>query len=665
MSSIGEKIKEVFSGHHHESYSNDVKTPDVNAPGAYPTDPEDEHTRNKLTKEAPPGRGNRDSAIDMAPKIQSPTKQPHVDPETETKQATSAAGNYPYWGDLPTEKGAEGNLEDATAGFHGDDQHRNTGHQGDNDKGAVGNKNASIGAESLSHMKNTSLDNKITESTPNSTTFSSGSTAPHPSAPLQEDVHKKDHSGLEKGALAAGAAAGAGFLAHRHKDDKPREAETTTSGNKSSTAGPFQKEIPEHITAKPSVTDNASTTAQVDPLEYPPRYDQGHGNYGKDFAGAGLAGAAGLGYLANKRHGADTKGDIKSDSGPTPASSSRIASSTDDQRYDTAAHQNAQQANSNSVPQDPHSSGPNAGEYHNYKKEEALAGAAGLGAGAGHLAHNTHHSSRPDERPSTISPSSAPRETSAGGLASTTPYTGGGVHNTVVGAGSPEDAHTRRFPLNSSSNDATIVGPQHGTGSGLGQQDVTRDIGAPNSGHEREKQALAAAAGVGAGAGLAHHHHKGKPVGMHDHRDQSDAASGSGHSPPAQAAAQQAWTKQDPATATHSHPSHNDRHDGLQSGIAGAGATAAYYGQGREHDQNPRSGTSEKIADRALGNSYESAPVPTSAPGGAQTISADSTSRSTGGQHSGAKVLHKCHQCGADNDITNYFNKDASFRIGS
>lgn len=90
MSSIGEKIKEVFTGHsHHDTHNaSNVKTPDVDAPGAYPTD----KTAHKDEVLSRPNRANSahkhtDSGIDI--------ERPRHDPEVDAKQATSAAGNYP------------------------------------------------------------------------------------------------------------------------------------------------------------------------------------------------------------------------------------------------------------------------------------------------------------------------------------------------------------------------------------------------------------------------------------------------------------------------------------------------------------------------------------------------------------------------------------------
>lgn len=95
--------------------------------------------------------------------------------------------------------------------------------------------------------------------------------------------------------------------------------------------------------------------------------------------------------------------------------------------------------------------GPTApGDYHDYNKEEALTGGAGLvglGAGAGYLASRDKETNENQARreraesPSTVTPGSTQLDTTAGGLTSSTdrPTTGGGIHNTVVGAGSSED----------------------------------------------------------------------------------------------------------------------------------------------------------------------------------------------------------------------------------
>lgn len=698
MSGLGEKIKEVFTGHHHDnssSHSSDVKTPDVNkTPGAYPQD-DTTHTHNKLTKDAPEDltssstahKSNRDSAIG----ITSPTttthqhQHGHVDPETQAKQATSAAGNYPYWGDLPREQEREANPESTHTHLH-THSHITTG------AGGIPN------TDNIQQHRSTTGD---------------------------------DHSGLDKGALAGAAAAGgAGYLTNRNEKTKPHDALTSSSSptttRDTTTTAPmtssFQENLPDRTTAKPTEADNASTAAQVDPLEYPPKYNQGHGvskdnsRRNEELAGVGVLGAAGAGYLAHRKHDDDKKErELEKKANPTTATTSTTTSQTskpistiDQQRYTADPVPTAQQipGNASSLKQDPQSTG----QYHDYKKEEALAGgvgALGLGAGAGYLAsrhnQNENDARRQEEaRPSTIAPSSVQRETTAGGIHPTNPS--GGIHNTVVGAGSPEDTNARRFPLDNSHS--TTVGPQQGATStdNFGQRDVS---GAPKSHDDRDKQALAAAAGVGAGAGLVgaerHHHHNkdntaasATPQETTAYHGTPAAAPSTGSlsrqqpQQPATAAAQQAWSKQDPVTAGagYGQPHDNDHdHDRLKYGVpgagalAGAGATAAYYGRGKEHDQNPQSQESNRIADRALGGSG-SQPAST---GGSHYSGVDNSSSSSnfghapamgnvgtvsgaigGGHHlpDCAKVVHKCHQCGAENDISDYVNK-ASSRFSS
>lgn len=95
MASIGEKIKEVFTGHSETHDKSDVKTPDVNAPGAYPTDKNTAHKETGLlskSDKATSGHKHSDSGVGIEKHGHG---HGHHDPEVEAKQATSAAGNYP------------------------------------------------------------------------------------------------------------------------------------------------------------------------------------------------------------------------------------------------------------------------------------------------------------------------------------------------------------------------------------------------------------------------------------------------------------------------------------------------------------------------------------------------------------------------------------------
>lgn len=356
--------------------------------------------------------------------------------------------------------------------------------------------------------------------------------------------------------------------------------------------------------------------------------------------------------------------------------------------------------------------------HDNHKRDAALAagaGAVGLGAGT-HLALNRHDDQfLPEDRPTTsYGTGHAPRDSTTGLASDSGIHNRGGIHNTVIGAGSSEhpESHPSHSTLHSSSNPG-IVG-SHSTPATFDEQRYDpHNTGTSTSGHDHDRQGLGAAIGAGTGAGALaaehKHHHKhddsahetgqGRPFANRiDHDDYSRGTSthpGHSHfqtSQPAQAAAAQAWNK-------HDQPQHhNDNHSKYAPAAAGAagvgtaGALAAYYGQGKDHEQSPRSGESETIADRAIGSDgraqapsgqgYGSGPSEMiakpgyhgSSVGGSGTHSSGMPSSAAAGgmgmgmgsgQGLSSKVVHKCHQCGADNDISNYFNKDATFRMGS
>ncbi|PSR80908.1 hypothetical protein BD289DRAFT_439932 [Coniella lustricola] len=128
----------------------------------------------------------------------------------------------------------------------------------------------------------------------------------------------------------------------------------------------------------------------------------------------------------------------------------------------------------------------------------------------------------------------------------------------------------------------------------------------------------------------------------------------------------------------HESPAYSSSKDDKSMG-AGENVTGeelnkgVYYGQGPEHDQNPRSDKSEKIAERALGSDGKAHPPSTSGHDSSRTGNDQMASGhkmfampgsfpSTGNMSGsgGGKVIHKCHQCGADNDISDYLKKDSS-----
>lgn len=609
MSSIGEKIKEVLTGHHQDD-STGTKNPDTsNTPGAYPEDKpthKDTALLNKLNKATDTGHGHHQAAGTS-----------HHDPEVEAKQATSAAGNYPYWGDLPRE-----GEHDTAGASHGTHTYGTGAAAGAT--GAAGALATGTGVTGSQGATGTTGDRSGLDlgSSQTSQTYS-----PQTTTTGTTDSRKKEYEALGAGAGLAGLG-GAGYLASRNKNDD-----------------------------KSSTLDASHSPAQAGPGSLDPGYAKTQPSQSTGLYDTSSAGATG------------TQSGLRDDS---------------------------------------------------HKKEAALATGAGLAGvgGAGYLASrskNDQSQSYPEDR-----------TTTTGLGSSSTPTTSGGIHNTVVGAGSGEAPSSYRSPLDSSN--ATTVGPQTTSGSTLGQQQsyAAGDLGAPKSGNDRDKQALAAAAGVGAGAGVVaaeekhrhHHHHQdkhderaphdssttgyasGKPTDGDFYSSQRQAGLAGGSVDPtgsqsAQAAARQAWNKQDGQLPTstsvgagagtgaadvgRSSKFDNTAAVGTATAVAGAGATAAYYGQGKEHDQNPRSGESEKIAARAMGAdgtpqapSSQNRGYGTSSStgfGSSGSQSAVPGSLASGlagsGQNAGSKVVHKCHQCGADNDISDYFKKDAAFRTGS
>ncbi|KAJ4391065.1 hypothetical protein N0V93_004679 [Gnomoniopsis smithogilvyi] len=658
MSSIGEKIKGALTGHSQSDTSN-TDTHDENTPRSLPSDEKKViEGQTNLTKL---GHHHRDDEIGAGH-----TKGRH-DPEVDAKEATSQAGNYPYWGDLPRD-GEQGHTHEH-------------------------------GTASTSHnLTDRTRDTGLTSST-------------------HDPASKHGHKGELAAATGVGAA-GATYLGTRHRDDDNTKSASSGLASGPTQAGPgtldpgYASQTTSSTGQPREVSNNAFGSSQYGTHDNTTSHRKEEGALA-----AGAAGLGGAGYLAHKR------GEDQSRTGEQP----------------TSTHGSQQRAFglTSTGDNDPYSSTSTTthGDNNNnnrYKEEAALAGAgvAGLG-GAGYLAHKRgEEQTRPDDRATTVH-GSQQRDTTSGFGSSQPQSTTGGIHNTVIGAGSAEDPHSRTHktafdssPLSSST--ATTVGPQYGTADSREQSTIAGSRGAPTSGNDREKQGLAAAAGVGAGAGVVaaeekHRHHEHR---QHDNKsnDPSHSVFGSSnkHSQPtqssttsqpsAQLAAQQAWSNQnqsstgagrhdpeaearqatsaagnypyqgqDSSTSNTGHHHNNNAALGAAAGagLAGAGATAAYYGQGREHDQNPRSDESQKIADRALG-SDGAAHGPTSTQGqirGAtdssrvpgygqsQSTSGVGAAGLTGGSGLGSsKVLHKCHQCGADNDISNYFNKDAVFR---
>lgn len=704
MSSIGEKIKEALTGHSQKETS-DANTHDANTPRSYAAD--DKKVTEGQTNLTKLGHHHRDNEIGAG------HTQGQHDPEVEAKEATSQAGNYPYWGDLPRE-GEQGHTHEpgttSTGVSHGAGSHNIQKGSGLAAGGLAAGSLATGAGSRASEYEHRPLGSEGTTSTSHNLTDrtrDSGLTSSSNDSTTQKNI-----SGSHKGEIAAATGAGvagATYLGTRHKDEN-----TNKSASSGLASGPTQTGPGSLDPGYASQTSYSTTQPQEVSNSAFGNNNTHRKEEGALAAGAGAAGLGGAGYLAHKR--------------------AEDHSRTEEQP--TAGYGSQQRSFELTPSADNNSHSTTRGDNSHHKEEAALAGAAGLG-GAGYLAHKRgEEHSRADERPSTVHSSQQRDTTSAFGSSQPQSTTGGGVHNTVIGAGSGEDTHPRThktaFDSSSlSSSNATTVGPQHGRVDPREQQTISSSLGAPTSGNDRERQGLAAAAGVGAGAGVVaaeekhrHHEHRQKDDQPKDHSHSIFGSSGkhtqdkhtqptqssTTSQPSAQLAAQQAWSNQSQGTAggarhdpesearqatsaagnypyqgeDRSAPTsgHDYNHKALGAaagaGLAGAGATAAYYGQGREHDQNPRSDESQKIAERALGSDGAA-----HAPSATQGQSRDETSSSrnpgygqsaSGLGHSGtlggttlasSKVMHKCHQCGADNDISNYFNKDAVFRTES
>ncbi|KAI3394491.1 hypothetical protein diail_2625 [Diaporthe ilicicola] len=711
MSSIGQKIKDALTGHHESENNSDVKTPDVNAPGAFPSDEfstKNHGDHNKLTKEAP-GQTQQHIADEERGALHH-TGHAHHDPEPETKQATSEAGNYPYWGDLPREGGehvhrAGEPTTGVTEQHHGisketgamaagagagaagagylaskhlkgedttrtneetrseavrdtklDDKDRNTNRGTEaaavtgttylvtRDKDYVDNPNDKKSTTSATPAQ--SQTSKTTQATETSTATQKPVEAATPTKTTSgrdNDSHRKEEEAIAAGAGAAGIA-GAGYHAHKKgdKEDQPRDvANQGTQAHSSQTSHPTTTSTTRHdpVTETQKATSAAGnypywnnsqvgsqpTTTSTATAATPSKTTSSGDNdtHRREeqalAAGAGATGLAGAGYLASKKHD-DHKDEKQTSQTPSQSVSGAQTSGIGHQTHSTTN------------PRDPEDEAKRAtsgaGNYphwgsdshdHDKNRDLAAAGVGGAGlAGAGLLASN-----RADEHKD--HPGNTTRETTVGSAAPTSlaqrdttarqadPSTSGGIHNTVVGAGSSE------YTPPTGSTTTTTTGDGHQT------QPPT---------------------------------HQSQPA--------------------AQAAARQAWNQHE---TTSSNTVDDTSKDNKRSELgyaaagtalgAGAAGLAANYGQGKEHENNPRTKESEKVADRALGSDGKPhAPSSTEGVGSGSGNSAPSglTSGGSGlsGQSAssgiGPKVFHKCENCGHDNDISRYFSKDATFR---
>ncbi|KAL1853226.1 hypothetical protein Daus18300_011874 [Diaporthe australafricana] len=748
MSSIGQKIKDALTGHH-ENDKSDVKTPDVDAPGAFPHDePSTKHhdDHNKLTKEHP-GQTHQHVTDDVERGAQHHTGHSHHDPVPETQQATSDAGNYPYWGDLPREGGSQVHRSGGPS-TGATEQHGSLSKDSSLATGALA---AGAGAGTAGAGYLATRDSKNED-----ITRANAGTRAEPIKDTRFDNKDDTHRGAEATGLA-----GATYLATRdkaHADDAKEKKPTPVASN-----APAQQPY----TSKP-IQHTETTTSTQKPVEAatPTKMTSGRDNdsHRKEeealAAGAGAAGLAGAGYYASKRgdkedpfrdiashstqggltqtshptatsashhepprdiasHG--TQGGLTQTSHPTTTSAGRHDPVTDAQKATSAAgnypyfsnEQDASRSTKNTglaeaaTPSKTTSSGDND----THRREQALAtgaGATGL-AGAGYIASRKLND-REDEKQF----GQVPGQNVTGAQTSDT-----GHHHTHGTPGhhhDPEDQAKRatsgagNYPhwdndkQDSDRNRelaAAGVGGAGLAGAGLlasNRSDERRD----DPRHNTRETTLGAAAPASLAqrdttsrqvdpsttSGGIHNTVVGAGSSEYSSSPRSPTSIGAGHQtqtsayqtqPAAQAAAKQAWNKQEsaPSSSVVDDTSRDNKRSDMGYAAAGtafgAGAAglAANYGQGKEHENNPRTNESEKVAERALGSDGKPhAPSSThglgsgtdhGAPSGLTSGIGGLTGQS-GSTGAGSKVLHKCDNCGHDNDISRYFSKDAIFR---
>lgn len=705
MSNLGQKIKEAFTGHHDQEKS-DVKTPDVNAPGAFPSDePSTKHhsdDHNKLTKE-PPTQIRQDKSDDVEKGAQHHTGHSHHDPEPETKQATSDAGNYPYWGNLPREGGQHVHRSEGPDSSVTQQQH----HGLDKDSGlAAGALAAGTTTAGAGYLGSKSPKDQETNRTDEI-------------APVGDRSDRKldnEESNIAKGAGAgAVAAAGTTYLVTRDKDEDDRSGKKSNDPTHSDTTKTTKHTKTSTTTEKPVETATPTKTTSTGDNDTHKKEEEALA------AGAGVAGLAGAGYYASQKGDKSQDSTRDNVSHGTQGTNAQPATShhdpvTEAEKATSAAGNYpylSKDASGNTSTQHTGvaeaatpSKTTSSGDNDSHRKEEALAagaGASGL-AGAGYLA-----SKKLDDRETEKQSSPALAQSTPGAKESITQHrdlASTGRHDpeydakrATSGAGNyPHWDNDKKDNDNSKGLAAAGLGGAGLAGAGYlasnrsedrkdelpgSTRETTSGVAAPGSLAQRDttsRQVDPTTSGgihntvVGAGSS-----EYSPPVGS--------STTGAGYptqtssqatQPAAQAAAQQAWNKQQSASpATIEDKSKDNKHSDLKYAAAGtafgAGAAglAADYGQGKEHETNPRTNESEKVAERALGSDGKPhAPSSTEGSGIGNQTSASSGLTSgvagLGGQSpsngTGSKVLHKCDNCGHDNDISRYFNKDAIFR---
>lgn len=375
MVGIGEKIKDAVTGHH-----------DTTA------------TNNKNDSLACEDRG-----------AQHHTGHAHHDPEADAKKATSAAGNYPYWGNVDRE--GQGHRSEGLGSGS-----RETQQQGHGNTSGIGS-GAGAGVAGAGYLASRDRDDHMghqaTSSVPGThtggTTAASSGRHHDPERDAQHATsaagnypnNTNDHdSRREKEYLGAGAGAaglaGAGYLASRDRNEGhqssnapgPNQRNVAFSGNNAApgttqTGSGLQSSGQHH--RDPELDAQKATSAAGN---YPHLGEQGDHSRNRDernlgAGAAGLTGAAGAGYLGHQKLGGRNDAQQSYPSREANTGHSAVPSSFDQLESNSRRSADPYGAGTSS------STGGHHDSHGNRRGEEGLVGAAGLGA-AGYAANERH-----------------------------------------------------------------------------------------------------------------------------------------------------------------------------------------------------------------------------------------------------------------------------------
>lgn len=577
MVGAGEKIKEAVTGHNNNNTA----------------------TNNKNDSLACEDRG-----------AQHHTGHAHHDPEADAKKATSAAGNYPYWGNL--ERDGEGHRSEGgiggNTGSRDSTQHGSHGSHGNTAGVGAGALAAGAGAAGAGHHLGSREGGReqdpLYASTRDAQTMrrnhpGEGSTTSGQTYPTS--ANNTNHLRGHEGALAGAAGdAGAGYPASGDRNERIHN--TTSSGDRDS------RREKEYLGA-----------------------------------GAGAAGVAGAGYLASRDRRDENPSSTSTGPGPEHrniafASGTAPGTQTHDRSLPMRDTHNTPGGHPSTVPSsfdqlntpsrgaDPYAGGGTSspsttgpGQHHDghsHRRGEEALGAAGLGAAAGYAGteagHRHHHNddatggavysgSGPDGyNPNDPTPAQLAAQRAWSnenpGISGAFPESGGGLqHDGGLRSGGNDLSSSNNLrsdnPLRSDNNN-------NYNNENLGRSDKHGNL---------RSEAEYAAAGAGLG-GLATREHE-----RHGH----------GHDK----------NYQDPSAANPSRTLGADQTPGL-------------------HHRRMGSDTTDHAPNSQLGVGRSS---------GAGSRRGSSAVAGEGGEV--PKVVHKCVKCGHSNDISHYaplFRKDAT-----